>query len=955
MKATHRRTSDRSRSRIRGVVALASLIVASCVSIRLPGLSKEDQIFSDFLIREVRYYDTALRFLESLEKRGGLDPKDAADISWAKIDLYKAQGRDEEAAKLEAETRKKFPSHPRSTGGDLEKIRPLMPKVVTLFSAAAVQPDAAKAAAFRAQAKKMYEEEISKPLDALIAELQKRLDDAKKSKNKAGGAEQRKKQGPKRDEPPEVANLLLSLEYAELVRVQFCLTYARQLAEDAPERKALLEKGAKLAETFVNDRFDFPTMLYNAQLHRGLYAFELGQFSEAEEFLSVLYDVEPPVQRPFSKDLVDEFKGLRLQAILFGARARNTARNCPKAVQLIEQHYLKPRKDEFDLTKAEDDPVVRTTAVLVRLEYGIALAGSGQPQKGLREIQEKVIEKPGMPAPLLTDARKALGRLAVMGGVRLGARDYYQAAIGLKSELRWEDALETFKEALSKLNPRNMKETSEIAPLCLNEIGEIHFQLKNYIEAALAYQEVCRSFPGAEPALLSKVATNFLASSNRAVKTIQGGTSHSGLLQLKDEATKASEKSSGGFASLEVIMSDAKGLEKEGRYKDAWKKYLEVPREYKGVKVPFYWRAQANAWTCLYREWELADDAGRKKLEDEIQKVIAALEKIVPSAIQDSDKTGAAVAALTLGQARFYRGEYDKASEALKHFTTDLSGEETYRCYGAGTLVLAESKMGAVDEAEKHFKENLSGLKECAASAIVAAAASGLADGYEAAGKPKKAAEYALLAAKHPTSKEDMEKPQNIADLVRRLIDGGMMKEAEPYLEKLKGMKTNDDCLERQIASLEARVYVAAKEWNKVIAKLEKYVEDYKPQVEDKCYEDALVLKDLAQAYLSREARASLKDLKAAERCYDMAGALMQRRAQRDKSLEKTFWQWALELMKIKMRIGDAGERNSYRAVTEFVAKVKGQEGDWGGLKEQFLRLEKDASDRYAKALAPKN
>ena len=37
-----------------------------------------------------------------------------------------------------------------------------------------------------------------------------------------------------------------------------------------------------------------------------------------------------------------------------------------------------------------------------------------------------------------------------------------------------------------------------------------------------------------------------------------------------------------------------------------------------GEKVPFYWRAQASAWLCVYKMWDKADPDGTKTLESEL-------------------------------------------------------------------------------------------------------------------------------------------------------------------------------------------------------------------------------------------------------------------------------------------------------------------------------------------------
>jgi len=459
-------------------------------------------------------------------------------------------------------------------------------QALDLLDRAAVEPKEEKAKALRQEARTSFEESVQKPIDALVAGLEAKVaENRKKATSEVPPAGGRREA---RETPREVTDLLRSLEYTELNRLKFILSYARGLPEGSSERTAALERGLKLAETFVNTRYDFPVMQLEAQLQLGLCQYELGRYQAAEDSLGLLFDVEPPFAPPFPKDIVDSFKRLRLQAILFGARAMSARKQFAKAARAIEQFYLPARKDEFDLTRCESEPELRTDAIMVRLEYGLALAGDGQVEKGLGEIQ-KVIRQPEQPAPLVTEARRALGKLAAEGRVKLRGRDYYEAALGLKSALRFEPALISFQRALSSLDSGKPKESLALAPLCLNEIGEVNFLLGRFVESAVAYQEVCEYFPEAPNDILSKAATNFLAATTRAIKTTEGGTSHAGLARLREAADRQSEKHSSGFAVFESRMFDAGNLQAQGKWDEAIAKYEEVQPTLDKKKVPFYW------------------------------------------------------------------------------------------------------------------------------------------------------------------------------------------------------------------------------------------------------------------------------------------------------------------------------------------------------------------------------
>ena len=94
--------------------------------------------------------------------------------------------------------------------------------------------------------------------------------------------------------------------------------------------------------------------------------------------------------------------------------------------------------------------------------------------------------------------------------------------------------------------------------------------------------------------------------------------------------------------------------------------------------------------------------AGSKWMEG-LDKAAAELDKIVPQAIAAKDPAGAALAAFTLGQIHFQRGDWKKAETSLDVFASELAGEETYGCFGLGSLVLAQVRTGNLAAAEKNF------------------------------------------------------------------------------------------------------------------------------------------------------------------------------------------------------------------------------------------------------------
>ncbi len=919
--------------RLRSARACRALLAlcAWCAPAALQALPPDDLAFGEYL-KLLRYWDTAARWLDSLERSRTLDTASQAEIAGLRIDILKAQGKEKEAFEALEEYKKRFPNNPRASMGTLEVIGVALSKATKLLEQAIVQPKE-KAAESVAAAEKLFNEEVLPPLDALIADFLAKYDELRKQL---------------KAEDPQLQDASRVLQHAELARVNIYLLYAQKLPRDHERRAALLEKGADLAAKFVNDRYEFPVMQFRAQLQLGIYAYELGRYAKAEECLDIMYNAEPPLQRPFAKLIVDAFKSYRVQAILFGARSAIARGAYARALQVIERYYFKSKNDEFSLARAEDQPDLRVVATLVRLEYGIALCGTGQAARGLAEIHA-VIDKPNQVASLVTDGRKALGRIASLGFVRLSGRDYYQAALGLKSELKWDAALYTFQTALMRLDPRDEAERNEFAPLCLNEIGEIYYLKGQFIESALAYEEACRHFAATEHEILAKVSQNLLAAVSKAIQLRDDGLTHAGLAKLKDAAAKYSEMLGGDIALIQSLMVEGRLLLDQGQFKEAREKFLQVPRVYKGTKIKFYWQAQAGAQECVCREWDQAESEDRKKLEPDVLKAIEELKDIVPKAIADKDAVGAGKAAFFRGQTLYQLRRFDEAAETLAVFTTSLADEKVYRTIGLAVLCLAEVRRGDCDAAARHFEEI---RREAPDFPVVANLAAELADGFEEAGNAARCAEFALLQARHPAAASDMEQPALLGQLVRRLIDGSKGAEAREYLEKLRATgKEGDPTLDRQLLYLEAKSLAQENKLDEAIAKFQFYINKFRPR--NDYYEDPYVYRELGDAHLARrppgKTAPSMDDMQAASDAYNAACYMMQERSRRDPTLEKKFWRWMLDFWTLGMRIADiAKARNRYLDLQVFMQEFR--DSDMGGLKDEFLKLEAHAKSKQPAA-----
>jgi tetratricopeptide (TPR) repeat protein len=763
------------------------------------------------------------------------------------------------------------------------------------------------------RARGRFESQVETPLEKLIAERNGAVEAA------GGGA---------------AAALLQARDEAELTRVSVLLVYSRALsfAEGESTRKKALEAGDSLAKAFVSDRFTFPVMQFRAQLLIGLFAFEQGDFSDAASELEVLYS-PPPFEKP-SPSLVGAFRNLRLEALLYGTRALNAGQGYVNAVEAVETHFLQKTEGPFDVSNAESDKALRGFAVGLRLEYAVALAGTGQPDRAFSVI-DSTIEKYASAGPdgegFVTDARQALSRMAAIDGVTLRGRDLLEAALGLKSQRRWDEALAVLQQALQQIVPRDL---ARVAPRCLNEIGEISFLLERYSESALAYREICAYFPQSE--LIRKAAQNFLAAATKALSAeASGKRKHRGLVALRDEAAKIYDQHGGGLGGFEAVMAEAGQLEARRRYKEARELYLQVPRQHGGVNVPFYWRAQASAWTVVYLDWERAEEETRAQFKAELDKAVEALGGIVAQGLRDGDRSGAALAALTRGRIHYDRQEWQPAVAALEVFAGELRGT-SYECSGLGYLALAHMGAGDCATAAGLIKE----FKACKQDPILSYVAFQLSDCFHQSGDTSNAARFASLYQLLPSSAPDFEKLDTVLFVAERLLDGGekFVGGARDLVEKARTLGASEPDLERQLLYLQGKLSAGETRWDEAIASFQKYEEKFGLDGED--HEDPYVLRDLGRCYRKRRKRTSTADAQKAANYFGRACYVFTpRRA--DATVEVDYWRSAYEWMLMTSLLCRQGSREACGDVITFVAERKHKE--MGSLKDKFLALERRA------------
>ncbi len=926
------------------VVIPMMLSVLSNSDLRAQGLGADDRAFADALVRELRYFDTARRWLSEKRQSRGAKPEMMADIDSRLIDILQAEGKGEEALKALAEFKKNWPSHPRASLGSLETIGSDFAAVLSGFEKAGTESDKAKSDALKSKAIADFQAKVEKPLNGLIADLIKQAKAAK------GNEKLTKKR--------------LSYQ-TELARINIFLVYARSL-EAGDVRNSYLEKGLKLADFFVNERADFYIMRYEAQIQKGLYLLEMERFLDSAEELELIFDIEPFARPPYSPQLLKAFHTIRLKAYLFSAKAYNGAKKPEIAVSILKtiMRSTPVPGDPFApaIGVVEKDADLQQFAVLARLEYGIALADAGDAPKGMAAIHAVISKydklfkesKVDKYRAFVIDARKALGRVSSSGSAALSGRDYYQAAIGLKSELKLEEALNAFQTALAKLAS---PEVEEYAPLCLNEIGELSFILNRFDEAAVAFSELAEHH-AASKIFRSKASTSFAASVDKAKRNLgESGSAHAGYAEL----TAKADQFSLGDTKYQVKMSEAGQFEEQGDFAKARESFLAIPKDDQGVEVSYYLRAQARGLSTYVREYEMAgnDAAGRAATLKAFQENAAKLQAVLDEALEKKDLRACGVAALGLGQMYHHLENYAEAVKVLKLFSTDLAEDKFYRCSGLGYLVLSMVRIGQWEEAGTYYRV-LS--VDCAKEPSVATAAYVLSDAADAAGENRKAALYLLQYAEHSSASAEMGDLNMVMKVVKVLSDGGLVSDAKRFVEKAKKIGGGANKLGRELLLMEGQIAMSGEDWKGAYEIFTRYVDEF--EVKGANYEDPFVCRDLGWATikLARQAHPKpaalpLDMLLEAEKYYGHSFYLLNNfltntRApgkEPDAALVKDYWAIALRLQQVRISAGRAGNKEAYNDIHKFVNEYQGRIRKQSDLWAKFLTYWKYALKQMGK------
>ncbi len=945
-----RRERVRDRASLGGTsgFVLAALILLLGARPARAQLNSEDSQLLGFILNDLKYVDTAERYLAKLIDEYSGDTEARADLEWRRVDILNLQGKSDEAIEASEVLKKRYPNNRRAQLSGLQGIAKAMQNVLTDFEKANSQPE--KAAAYRKRGKERFAQEVSGALDALVTDLETKVQALQDAYFKA------RQKSPEMREPQNYRDARGARDQAELVRVKMLRVYAGILPEVSTEweeeRTAALKRGLKFAQTYVEDRASNRLLQWQAQLQKGRYEIDLDQCSEAYDDISILVGITPPgmnVNAKIPGDLIKFIKKLHIEAVLYSAMAANCAAQYEDAAGIVEMGILESTSGPFALANAGSSPDLEKYHVLAMLERAIALAGSGQTQAGLDEVQ-KIIDRYSEGSvsqnavAFVNAARKGLGRIAEVSGVRLSAQAYYEGAMGKFSQKEFEDAVSLFLRALESTTSSDF---GEIAPQALVKIGEIQYIQDRPVEAIVTFLEVCQRFP--EHDLVKKAANN-AASIGANLSRRRESRGHAGIARISDLANKEIDKHGGGATKHLIVFQDAQEQESLGNLVKARDLYKSIPaRDDDGKAVSIYLQARAKMIDVSVQAWMSSDADQKEATREDTVKYIPHLEK-VELAGKSGQEQPEVTATWVLGTLYKELGEEDKMIEAWKPFLARFVNDVTYRGAALYYLVETHLKLKHIAQAEEACAALVQdfGDKQTSYFAILQ-----LMEHFRAAGEDGKAADYILLYTRHPRAKEELEQIGRLMDVVDLLLEADRIDEAKTWLAKAQTLADSSDDVsaKKRLYFRTAKLAFSAKDYKSAQDSLAKYLNDF--GVPPASEEDApYILQMYGESILKNNARKDapdrVKNLQFARKLFVRAIQYINQRRFVDEpgvasKAERYYWVWAYKSMVLNKLLGEENDAQAWVNIRRFITEKQGESFGGPKLKALFDKLMKEA------------
>lgn len=652
---------------------------------RLTAVSRSPMNWSDFaggqaeaevMRRCMQYVHAALvrRLAPGLAAKASGEEK--AELEFLAADAIKVIAQSTNDATLLKEyedtlkaLQQKYPNHGRAALAGIDGFMAAKDRALALISQSREETDPARRDDLMGQGRKLFADNIE-PFKRTIVDLGKQFDalNEKEMQGKLAADEEEKKH-----------DIEFRRDLAEFLLAEAYASYAQTFAEKDAGREENLKKALAGYEHQINERGQFPRLLYYSFVGRVEVQLELGKFDEAIGNAREITDVEPPFmpsdpqQRQAIMDLI---KDVCIRGYYAWVRALVKAGKFAEAVEAGRSIDTKKNAQGW-----EDHPV----GILLTFERAKALAGAGQGAQGAADlwtiIQKSMQGPESEKIPALGMSRigagacRALSELSdVSGGEIYPPEVQYHVGVGYFLRQRPELAIAGFKGVL--VAARTPAERREWVPKAVRQIGNLFFEQQRYLEAALAYETVMTEFPDHED---GPDAIKFsLSAAKRAIEQFgENPTNTSTPITKLYKRIENSAAQNNAEQAVVIFMREAADLQTREQWVPAAEKYLAVPSEVDQEgggkrKVSFYPNAVANAGYCYFQAFK------KSKNQDHLAKAREALSKAVRLAREASDLEAQSLAAFYLGELECDLERPNEALAALAPFDAELRGTTRY-------------------------------------------------------------------------------------------------------------------------------------------------------------------------------------------------------------------------------------------------------------------------------------
>lgn len=913
-------------------------------------LSQEESRFLGYLVDTLRYPDTAERYLDQLLSKHATSAETRADLEWTRVDILKLQGEVEKSLELAETLKKRYPRHSRSSLADLGQIGRIMGEVSQAFDRATTDPENAEE--HRQKGIEIFNKQVEPALDSLVKDLNDKVDQQQALYSKT--LERR----PDAPPPEELGTLRANRDNVELVRISLLRVYAdvlRSFPSLDETRVAILKKGLDYASRYVQERANNRLLQWQAQLQKGRYEIELEMFTQAYEDISILIGIRPPIPRGSTPppDLVDYIKKLHIEAVLYAAQAANRAGLHEEAVDAVLMGIIESTEGPYALSDSLRDPRLEPYHVLALLERAIGIAGNGDTTQGLALVQE-IIDRyksdTGNPkaTAFVNDARKGLGRIAEVTGATLTAEAYFEGGMGKFSEKRFGEATSLFLLALESTTESDRR---EVLPKALVKIAEIQYILGNGAEAVMAFLELQKQVPvlGKEHPLIKKAANDALSI---ATNLARGNRSHAGYGALERLADAFLTEVGGEGPPGAIEFAKAQEQELLGNLAQAAEIYGSIPEMHDGKPEPLYLRAQVKAIDCRVQLWLSNSKRQEEEAVQTVRGYLEPLAEIARRAREKGQERPQVVSSWVTHQIHQELGEPEKSLEALAPFLDRYTDDTQYRPAALYYLLESQIKLDRGAEAEKTYQILKRDFPDHLTSYYGALE---LTSYFRSIGEDGKAADYILDYASHPRATEELKSLGNIMDIVDLLIEADRIDLAKKWLTEAEGMVSGDATeAGKRVFYRRAKMAFQEKNYGQVVKSLKDYLDKFgEPPASEadgpyilQLYGEAL----LRQGASDKNASSRVRTLKNALRYLLKAIIAVRDRRSLEGSegtkATRDYWVWSYQVMVTYKLLAQAGLKQGWVKINEFVTEQEQTSMGGDKLKQKFLELREEARSK---------